>query len=419
MKFIHTADIHLDSPLTGLSTYPDAPVEMLRTATRDAFSNLITEAIEQQVDFMVIAGDLYDGTWKDHNTGIYFSKEMGHLKKAGIPVYLLFGNHDAESEMTKKLQLPDNVFCFDTRKPTTFRLENLKVAIHGHSFKEKETTENLVTGYPKPVQGMFNIGVLHTALEGNSAHANYAPCSLDELHAKGYDYWALGHVHDYQIWKSVSTVVFPGNLQGRHICETGPRGAVLVAADECGIQEINRIFVDVLRWNSLEVDVTQCKKLSEVVSTIGKALEIFVENSSSNIPSAVRITVTGKTSAHGDLFGLESQLRAEVLALAASIGGTERLWIEKVKVGTSEVDDGEAIKARADALSDLQDILLAAESDQDFIKNLRDELLGLVNKAPLELQTSVPYFNAIRSGDLLELIREVRPGLVSYLVKAE
>lgn len=419
MKFIHTADIHLDSPLTGLSTYPDAPVEMLRTATRDAFSNLITEAIEQQVGFMVIAGDLYDGTWKDHNTGIYFCKEMGRLKKAGIPVYLLFGNHDAESEMTKKLQLPDNVFCFDTRKPTTFRLENLKVAIHGHSFKEKETTENLVTGYPKPVQGLFNIGVLHTALEGNSAHANYAPCSLDELHAKGYDYWALGHVHEHQIWKGASTVVFPGNLQGRHIRETGPRGAVLVTADESGIQEINRIFVDVLRWNSLEVDVTECKKLSEVVSTIGKALENFMKNCSSNIPSAVRITVTGKTSAHGDLFGLESQLRAEVLALAASVGGTERLWIEKVKVGTSEVDDGEAIKARADALSDLQDILLAAESDQDFIKNLRDELLGLVNKAPLELQTSVPYFNAIRSGDLLELIREVRPGLVSYLAEAE
>jgi exonuclease SbcD len=246
VKFIHAADIHLDSPLTGLSAYADAPVEMLRTATRDAFSKLVNEAIEQAVDFMVIAGDLYDGTWKDHNTGIYFCKEMGHLKKAGIPVYLLFGNHDAESEMTKKLQLPDNVFAFDTRKPNTFRLDDLKVALHGRSFKEKETLENLVTGYPAPVPGMFNIGVLHTALEGNAAHATYAPCSLDELHAKGYDYWALGHVHDYQLWKGGSTVVFPGNLQGRHIRETGPRGAVMVTADEQGIQDIQRLFVDVL-----------------------------------------------------------------------------------------------------------------------------------------------------------------------------
>jgi DNA repair exonuclease SbcCD nuclease subunit len=408
----------LDSPLTGLSAYPDAPVEMLRTATRDAFTNLVTEAIEQQIDFMVIAGDLYDGTWKDHNTGIYFCKEMGRLKKVGIPVYLLFGNHDAESEMTKKLQLPDNVFTFDTRKPNTFCLKHLKVALHGRSFKEKETLENLAAGYPAPVPEMFNIGVLHTALEGNAAHATYAPCSLDELHAKGYHYWALGHVHEHQIWEGASTVVFPGNLQGRHIRETGPRGAIIVTADEHGIQDIKRLFVDVLRWTSLEVDVTACNSLAEVVGIIGKALDELVESSPSTIPIAARVIVTGKTTAHGDLFGLESQLRAEVLALAVAMGA-ERLWIEKVKVATSAADDGEAVRARADALSDLQDLLQSAESDSDFLKSLQEDLLGLVNKAPLELQTTVPYFKAIRSGDLVGLVREVRPGLVSHLAKVE
>jgi DNA repair protein SbcD/Mre11 len=418
VKFIHTADIHLDSPLTGLSAYTDAPVEMLRTATRDAFTNLVTEAIEQQIDFMVIAGDLYDGTWKDHNTGIYFCKEMGRLKKAGIPVYLLFGNHDAESEMTKKLQLPDNVFTFDTRKPTTFILEHLKVALHGRSFKEKETLENLAAGYPVPVPGMFNIGVLHTALEGNSAHATYAPCRLDELHAKGYHYWALGHVHEYQIWHGASIVVFPGNLQGRHIRETGPRGAVLITADESGVQEVDRLFVDVLRWTSLEVNVTECSSLPEVVGAIGKALEAIVESSPSTIPTAVRVTVTGKTAVHGDLFGLESQLRAEVLALAVAIGA-ERLWIEKVRVGTSAADDGEAVRARADALSELQDLLEAAETDPDFLNGLQADLLGLVNRAPFELQAAVPYFGAIRSGDLVGLVREVRSGLVSHLAKVE
>jgi DNA repair exonuclease SbcCD nuclease subunit len=320
--------------------------------------------------------------------------------------------------MTMKLQLPDNVFAFDTRKPCTFCMEDLKVALHGRSFKEKETIENLATGYPSPVPGMFNIGVLHTALEGNSAHATYAPCSLDELHAKGYHYWALGHVHEHQIWEGASMVVFPGNLQGRHIRETGPRGAVIVTADEHGIQEIKRLFVDVLRWTSLEVDATDCNTLSEVVGVIGKALDRLVENSESTIPTAVRVTVTGKTAAHSDLFGLESQLRAEVLALAVAMGA-ERLWIEKVKVSTSAVDDGEAVKARADALSDLQDLLQAAESDPDFLKSLQEDLLSLVNKAPLELQTTVPYFKAIRAGDLVDLVREVRPGLVSHLAKVE
>lgn len=418
MRFIHAADIHLDSPLTGLSAYPDAPAEMLRTATRDAFTNLVSEAIEQEVDFVVIAGDLYDGTWKDHNTGIYFCKEMGRLKKAGIPSYVLFGNHDAESEMTKQLQLPDNVFRFETRKPTTFRLNHLKVALHGRSFKEAATTENLVTGYPAPVHGMFNIGVLHTGLEGGTVHANYAPCSLGELHAKGYHYWALGHVHEHRIWKGTSTIVFPGNLQGRHIRETGPHGAVLVTADESGVQNVERLLVDVLRWHSLEVDVAKCKSLPEVVRAIGKGLEGIVENGPASIPTAIRVTVTGKTPAHGELFGMESQLRAEVLALAAAIG-PDRLWVEKVKVGTLPLDDGEALRVRADALADLQDLLVAAETDSDFLKGLQEDLLVLVTKAPLELQTSVPYFKDIRSGDLAELIREVRPGLVAHLARAE
>ena len=367
---------------------------------------------------MVIAGDLYDGTWKDHNTGIYFCKEMGRLKKAKIPVYVLFGNHDAESEMTRKLQLPDNVFAFETRKPTTFRLDQLKVALHGQSFREKETIQNLAAGYPPPVPGMLNIGVLHTALEGNASHASYAPCSLDELHAKGYHYWALGHVHEHQIWNGASTIVFPGNLQGRHIKETGARGAVLVTADESGVEKVERLLVDVLRWHNLEVDVTQCQTLSAVVHAIGKVLEDVVGNAPSNIPAAVRVTVAGKTSAHGDLFGLEAQLRVEVLALAATIG-PDRLWIEKVKVSTSPADDGADVRARADALSDLQELLETAESDPDFLKKLQEELLGLVSKAPMELQTSVPYFKDIRSGELAALVREVRPGLVAHLAKVE
>lgn len=418
MRFIHTADIHLDSPLTGLSAYADAPAKMLRSATRDAFANLVSEAIEQQVDFMVIAGDLYDGGWKDHNTGIYFCREMGRLKKAGIPAYVKFGNHDAESEMTKKLLLPDNVFTFESRKPNTFVIDHLKVALHGRSFKDAATTENLAAGYPAPLPGMFNIGVLHTALGVQSAHANYAPCSIDELHAKGYQYWALGHVHEYQMWRAQSTVVFPGNLQGRHIRETGPRGAVLVTADDTGVQQVDRLFVDVLRWYSMEVDANGCSTLAEVVRAIGKELEALVQNTPANIPSAVRIVVTGKTPAHGELFGMEAQLRAEVLALAAAVG-PDRLWIEKVRTSTSAPEESAAIRARGDAIADLQVLLEEAATDPDFLKGLRDDLMGLVSKAPLELQGAVPCFKDIRNAELADLVREVTPGLVSQLARME
>lgn len=124
-SFIHAADIHLDSPLSGLSAYEGAPVDLLRNAPRAAFSNLIDEAIRERVDSMVIAGDLYDGAWRDFNTGLFFSREMGRLKWEEIPVFIVHGNHDAESELTKQLTLPDNVTVFSTRKAESKPLEHL------------------------------------------------------------------------------------------------------------------------------------------------------------------------------------------------------------------------------------------------------------------------------------------------------
>lgn len=418
MKFIHTADIHLDSPLTGLASYGDAPAEMLRTATRDAFTNLVNEAIEEEVDFMVIAGDLYDGTWKDYNTGYFFCREMGRLNKADIPVYLLFGNHDAESEMTKKLSLPPNVHTFATREPSTFRIERLKVALHGRSFKEAATTENLALKYPERVAGCLNIGVLHTALEGNAQHAPYAPCSLAELSAKGYDYWALGHVHEHSILqKAPCWVVFPGNLQGRHIRETGPRGAVLVTADETGILSVERLFVDVLRWHHVIVDVSSAQTLADVVQLAGKALERLVSENLEGKPMSARVTVMGRTIAHGDLFSMEVHLRAEILGQAAAVG-IHKLWVEKVRVETTPAADPNDIKARADAIADLQALLEEAPKDELLLRNLAEELQQLVGKAPFELMDAVQDFKSIRAGDVVQIVKTVSPSLIAHLVKA-
>lgn len=418
MRFIHAADIHLDSPLHGLSAYPDAPAEMLRNSTRDAFTALVSTAIDEKADFMVIAGDLYDGTWRDHNTGIFFCKEMGRLRRAGIPVYLLFGNHDAESEMTRQLQLPDNVRTFSTRRAETFRIDELKVALHGHSFKERETTANLVTGYPPPVPGFFNIGVLHTALEGNAAHANYAPCSIAELHATGYQYWALGHVHEYAIWQEASTIVFPGNLQGRNIRETGRRGAVIATVDDSDELTVERLFIDVLRWESVMVDASGCLTLNDVARAVGRELEMLVESASVAVPHAVRVTITGASEAHGELFGLEAQLRSEVLAQIATISH-DRLWLEKVRVQTTPVGGNENLDGRADAIADLHGLLVEAESDPEFLRMLKERLITLVTQSPHELQEMVPALSSVRNDELPVLVREVRSGLVEQLARAE
>ena len=417
MKFIHTADIHLDSRLCGLASYQNAPAESLRTATRDAFTNLIDAAIEEQVDFVVIAGDLYDGNWKDYNTGHFFVREMGRLNKALIPVYLLFGNHDAESEMTRRLTFPPNVHVFDARRPVTHRIEALRVALHGRSFKDAATFENLAVEYPDAVPGWLNIGVLHTALEGYAAHARYAPCSLAELTAKGYDYWALGHVHEHAVLQQDPWVVFPGNLQGRHIRESGPRGAVLVTADETGIVSVERLIVDVLRWERVDVDASSAHDLNAVVGLAGRALEALLAGAADTKPMSVRVTISGRSAAHGELFGMDAQLREEILAQAAALSG-ERLWIEKVRVETTPAVDASQIRERADAIADLQALLEQVPQDEAFMRSLTDDLRQLTDKAPRELMQAVPDFEAIRSGDVGSIVRSVAPALIAQLAQA-
>lgn len=419
MKFIHAADIHLDSPLTGLASYPGVPVDLFRAAPRAAFTHLVDEAIEEAVDFLIIAGDLYDGSWKDYNTGLRFCYEMGRLNKANIPVYILFGNHDAESEMTKKLLLPPNVHQFDSRNATTFHIEHHRVALHGRSFKDKATTDNLVPSYPDAVVGWLNIGVLHTALEGNSKHANYAPCTIAELSAKGYNYWALGHVHDYTvIQQEPCWIVFPGNLQGRHIRETGPKGAVLVSADETGILSVKRLLTDVLRWHSVSVDVSNAMTLGDVVRLAGQSFERLVAENVDSKPMMVRVTLTGKTAAHGELFGMASHCRAEILGQAAAIG-IDQLWVEKVVDQTHPMQTQEDIKARSDAIADLQDLLEQAPNDVLLLKDLEKELQLMVGRMPPELMAEVPAFKDIRNGELLSLISSASSELIAYLSRTD
>jgi len=417
MRFIHTADIHLDSPLRGLSAYQDAPAEQLRGATREAFRQLITTAIDERVDFMVIAGDLYDGDWPDFNTGLFFCAEMGRLQRAGIPAFVLFGNHDAESQMTRALRLPDNVFRFSASACQSHTIEPLKVALHGRSFKVRDTTENLAQGYGAPLRGYFNIGVLHTALQGGyGEHLNYAPCTLDELHAKGYDYWALGHVHDHRLWTGRSTICFPGNLQGRNIRETGQRGAVMVTVEQGGPPQVERLFIDVLRWEHLAVDVSACDNMDAVGIATSRQLTALLETDA-HVPRAVRVSLQGECAIHGELFQREQELRAHVLAEIAAIA-PDRLWLEKVKLATRPIDTPATGLLGTDALAELQALLAEAGQDAALLKDLRDDFNQMLAKAP-DLLAEVPALRQSRDGDLGPVLNSVVPGLLARLAMQE
>jgi len=410
-KFIHAADIHLDSPLRGLSAYENAPAERLRNASREAFRELVTKAIDEQVTFMVIAGDLYDGDWRDYRTGIFFVSQMGRLAKAGIRVYLLHGNHDAESEMTKKLTLPDNVTIFSSRSAQVHKLDGYKVALHGQSFATRAVTDNLASNYKAKVDGHYNIGVLHTALEGYVAHPNYAPCTVAELHSKSYDYWALGHVHEFQQWKDQSTIVFPGNLQGRHVRETGRKGAVCVTVDDSGHSAVDRLYIDVLRWEVLKVDVSDCGNLDDVARNVSRGLTVLLETD--NVARAVRVVLEGKSQLHGVFTGNSAMVRAQVLAQAAAVD-EEQLWVEKVKVATTPLEAAASGESR-EALSELKEIFAEASVDHDFLRELQQQLQPFLDKVSDEVKEDVPLLELARQKHLAEMVKEIAPGLVAQL----
>lgn len=410
MRFIHAADIHLDSPLRGLGSYDDMPVDTLRGASRAAFTRLVDEALSLTVDFMVIAGDLYDGDWKDHNTGVYFARQMGRLRNAGIPVYVLHGNHDAESIMTRRLSLPDNVHVFSADKPGTFINEAHKVALHGQSFPQAAVTDNMAAAYPAPLAGHFNIGVLHTALEGNAQHASYAPCSLEQLQARGYQYWALGHVHEFQIFPGRAPVVFPGNLQGRHIREQGPRGAVLVSCRDGAVESIERLEVDVLRWHALRVDVSGCDTWQTVESRLRAALEAVLREQSAERPCVLRLIVEGETPLHGQLLGRVAQLRADAVAIMAALAG-DRLWLEKLRVETHPPRrDRKGIDS-----DDLAALLAEAVADPEFHAEFLQGLRPLIDRVHHEVKAQSPLFGTLADEQVGALLDDAAAAVLDRL----
>ena len=415
-RFIHAADIHLDSPLKGLAGHEGAASELIQTATREAFDNLISLAIEEDVSFVVIAGDLYDGDWKDYQTGLFFIKQVGRLASAEIPLFVAYGNHDAESQITRSLALPENASVFSSKQPSTFELDEIEVALHGQSYRQRDISDNLVPAYPEPIPGKFNIGVLHTGLGGLGGHENYAPCSLEELIAKGYDYWALGHVHKADVLNEQPHVVFPGNLQGRHIRETGAKGAALVTVDAGSVSDIEPVRTDVVRWASLKVDVEGCTRMDGVIEQVGRAIEGQVASEADGRLLACRVVFEGATELHGRLLASRDHLFAEARAAALGLG-EDVAWIEKVDLATTLPPDQASLRDREDALGQLRRLMEQAGEDDSLLEQVRTDIGDFVSKLPHEIRAEAeePILRASIEGDNESLFEAAAEYLVARL----
>lgn len=380
-RFIHAADIHLDSPLKGLESYPDAPVEQIRGAARRAFDNLVSLAIDEGVAFVLLAGDLFDGDWKDYNTGLYFTHRMGRLREAGIRVFLVSGNHDAASSLTRALSLPDNVTIFSHKKPETRTLDELGVAIHGQSFAARSVTEDLSRAYPQALPGLCNIGLLHTSLTGRPGHEPYAPCTLEGLVSKGYDYWALGHVHQREVLQSNPWVVFSGNIQGRHIREAGAKGCQLVTVEDGQITEVDFRELDVLRFAFCRVDLASCERLEAVADRVREAMELE-RRTAEGRPLAVRVVLEGQTVLHERLHRREEVFREEFRVMAADLGD---VWLEKLGISTKPQASGSDALDADSPLSGLLEAIAQMRLDSSSLTELVPEFDALRSKLPAEL----------------------------------
>lgn len=327
-RFVHAADLHLGSPFQGLALKDAAIAEIFVEASRKAFSTLVTQAVEAKVDFFIVAGDVYDGDWKDNKIGLFFNREIARLDRAGIPVFLLKGNHDAESVITKTITLPKNVSEFPTSKPGTFRLDALKVALHGQGFADRSANDNLALTYPQPVAGYFNIGVLHTSLTGREPHAPYAPCSLDDLRSRGYDYWALGHVHEYEILGERPSIIFPGNLQGRSIRECGAKGALLVSVED-GVVTHERMIVDEARFGEVRVQVEREDDRAALLHRVEEAAGVMADRMEERV-LALRVYLSGASDVRNEILARRQDFHDEVQA--ACHRAHADIWLEKLEL---------------------------------------------------------------------------------------
>lgn len=351
-SFLHAADLHVDSPLRGLDAYEGAPVERLRGATRQALAALVDLAIDRQVALVLLAGDIYDGDWADFRTGLHFREQMLRLTRAGVQVFIVKGNHDAESQITRQLPALDGVHVFSAHKSETIDLPALGVAIHGRSFPNRQVPEDLVPLYPPPLPGRFNIGVLHTSLTGREGHDPYAPTTPDTLIAKGYDYFALGHVHAREVVREASPrIVYPGNLQGRHARETGPKGCEWVRVENGVIVATDFVALDVVRWHLLEIDAEGLDDLEALAAAFREEATRLASDDPERL-HALRVVLRGRSSLQRREAGRPGTLAATIQAATQEID-TADVWIESVRTVLTEPVDRNALVGRNDAVSEV------------------------------------------------------------------
>lgn len=402
-SFVHTADIHLDSPLKSLALRDPDLAELIGSASRTAFRRIINLCLEEKVDALLIAGDLYDGAQTSMKTARFLAQELGRLHDAEIEAFIIRGNHDAESKITRELVLPDNVHLFSGRTGVEARQWNgQSVAIHGVSFRHKHAPDSLLSTYKPPVSGAFNIGMMHTSLGGTEGHDLYAPCSLSDLQDHGFDYWALGHIHQRsEFTNPTTTVVMPGIPQGRDIGEAGEKSVTLVKVDDLGKVTLNPRNVSVAQFERVEIECDGLEEWPVLVQNLRRALATERQNSPCE-HLILRPRIVGDTPLAWRLKRDADLLLAEAQAASDAIG---TLWVDKLEIDVTGGHSapgalGELAALLDGELLDASDPAIVAELNQ-LQKNLPRDLRGFLGDTEADQHAALSDLIEAGASDVL------------------
>jgi len=372
VRFVHCADLHLDTPFRGLSDVAPEVGEALNKATFQSWDNIVDLAIREQVDFIVIAGDVYDSSDRTLRAQFRFRDGLKRLAERGIPSFVAFGNHDPLSGWSNTLDWPESVHAFGAGAVDSCPVirDGLAVAtVHGISYPKEAVTENLSRRFDRPETSLPSVAVLHANVGGDTAHLPYAPTTVEELSSRGFTYWALGHVHAHRILRAdAPVIVYPGCSQSRQPNETGAKGCCLVTLADGMLPEVRFVPTDVVRFHQGAVDVSRCDSIDAARRAVIANCRSAADEADGR-PLVARLSLTGRTDVHrqlaraGAVPELAADLREELLTLEPWI------WLERLALDTRGAYDLDVQRQR-----------------QDFVGDIISIYDGLLARGPAELE---------------------------------
>ena len=375
-SFIHTADLHLDSPFTGLRQVDGAVASLIKDATFRALDNVVDLALAKKVDFLVVAGDVYDAADRSLRAQLKFADGLKKLTNSGIRCFVCHGNHDPLDGWSASLRWPEGVHIFGSELesiPLTIGGEDT-VVVHGISYPTSQIEEDFGKEFHRQGSYPFQIGLLHCSLGSDPAHETYAPRTMAELVSADLDYWALGHVHTYRVLKdSRPFIAYPGNTQGLHVREPGPRGCLVVQVDSQGAVDARFEPTDAVRWFSKGLRIDDLETEVDLIESLERTCD-EIRHEAQGRPAIARITIAGRGPLHPLLMKMQVVEDLTERLRETGVESEAPLWIEQIKVQTSTPIDLESRRKSADFVGEVLRLIEDSRLNPAGLKEMLSEL---------------------------------------------